>query len=181
MISAMPPSAQAYPMPPQQPAYNPFADAPTLAPPSGSQGAPQGTASRGTLADRDAFRTRLQHHFNSHDVAGTPFVLLALRMDRRDGQTGPFDFEFILDLAQNALRPQDDILVDFERERIIVLLAGSRQAESQQFFGRLKQALRSEVPDQADALVHSVAAIEVANGERFPNAEEFLTYALDEE
>lgn len=168
------------PRPPQQGFH--LADAPTI-PPSQHQVQQQGgTASRGTLADRDAFRTRLQQHFNSRDVAGTPFVLLALRMDRSQSQAErPFDFEFILDLAQNALRPQDDLVVDFERERIIVLLGDSQPDESQRFFARLKQELRSEAPGDAEQLLHAVSAIVVPNGQPFANAEEFLTYALDEE
>jgi GGDEF domain-containing protein len=152
-------------------------------PPSRQQqsgGAPE--TSRSTLADRDAFRARLQQHFNERDVAGTPFMLLALRMGRAPGQQGnPFDFESVLDFAQGALRPKDDLLVDYERERIIVLLASSDESEAQRFFSRLKRSLRQEMPERADELLQSVAAIEVPNGQPFPSAEEFLTYALDEE
>ncbi|MEM1095126.1 MAG: ATPase domain-containing protein [Bacteroidota bacterium] len=132
--------------------------------------------------DRDAFRARLQQHFHRRDVADTPFLLVAMRMDRSEGRTArPFDFEFILDLVNDSLRAQDDLLVDLERERLIVLLADSKPDEAQRFFARLKARLREEAPTQADHLLHSVSAIVVPDGRPFQNAEEFLTYALDED
>ncbi|GAB5520408.1 MAG: hypothetical protein RhofKO_26590 [Rhodothermales bacterium] len=132
--------------------------------------------------DRDAFRARLQQHFHRRDVADTPFLLVAMRMDRSEGRTArPFDFEFILDLVNDSLRAQDDLLVDLERERLIVLLADSKPDEAQRFFSRLKARLREEAPTQADHLLHSVSAIVVPDGRPFQNAEEFLTYALDED
>ncbi len=132
-------------------------------------------------SDRDAFRARLQQHFLRRDVNETPFLLVAMRMDRSEGRTArPFDFEFILDLVTESLRPQDDLLVDLERERLTVLLADSRPEQAQQFFARLKHRLREETPQQADHLLHSVSAIVVPDGRPFQNAEEFLTYALDE-
>lgn len=140
----------------------------------------QGPAST-THTDRDGFRMRLQQHFHRRDISGTPFLAIAMRMDRSDGRTArPFDFEFILDLITGALRGQDDVFVDLERERLIVLLAESRPEEAQHFFTRLKNKLREEAPQQADHLLHSVSAIVVPDGRPFQNAEEFLTYALDE-
>lgn len=131
--------------------------------------------------DRDAFRDRLQQHFLHRDVNETPFLLIAMRMDRSENRTTrPFDFEFILDLVGELLRLQDDMFVDLERERMIVLLANTRPDEAQRFFARLKNRLREEAPQQADQLLHSVSAIVVPDGRPFQNAEEFLSYALDE-
>ena len=131
--------------------------------------------------DRDAFRNRLQQHFLRRDVNDTPFLLIAMRMDRSEDRAArPFDFEFILDLVSELLREQDDMFVDLDRERLIVLLADSRPEEAQRFFARLKNRLRDEAPQQADHLLHSVSAIVVPDGRPFQNAEEFLTYALDE-
>ncbi len=111
----------------------------------------------------------------------TPFLLVAMRMDRSEERTArPFDFEFILDLVSELLRDQDDMLVELDRERLIVLLADSRPEAAQQFFAQLKNRLRDEAPQQADHLLHSVSAIVVPDGRPFQNAEEFLTYALDE-
>jgi hypothetical protein len=124
---------------------------------------------------------RLQQHFLRRDVNGTPFLLIAMRMDRSQERSArPFDFEFILDLVSEVLRDQDDMFVDLDRERLIVLLADSRPEAAQRFFAQLKNRLREEAPQQADHLLHSVSAIVVPDGRPFQNAEEFLTYALDE-
>ncbi len=131
--------------------------------------------------DREAFRARLQQQFLRQDVDQTPFLLIAMRMDRPDGDTSrPFDFDVIVDLVSESLREQDDVLVDLERERLIVMLAESRPDASQPFFARLKQRLREETPHQADYLMRSVSAIVIPNGEPFTAAGEFLAYALDE-
>lgn len=134
-----------------------------------------------THTDREGFRMRLQQHFHRRDISGTPFLAIAMRMDRSEGRTArPFDFEFILDLITGSLRDQDDVFVDLERERLIVLLAESRPEEAQHFFTRLKNKLREDAPQQAEHLLHSVSAIVVPDGRPFQSAEEFLTYALDE-
>ncbi|NNF59146.1 MAG: hypothetical protein HKN04_13000 [Rhodothermaceae bacterium] len=134
-----------------------------------------------SYTDRAGFSTLLQQHFVQREVADTPFLLLAMRMDRGDGRgSRPFDFEFILDLVHEALREQDAMLADMEQERLVVLLGNSRPEEAQAFFSRLKNRLRQDAPQQADHLLHSVSAIVVPDGKPFQNAEEFLTYALDE-
>lgn len=132
-------------------------------------------------ADRDAFRLRLQRHFEGRDAGARPFLLLAMRMDRSGGKTTrPFDFEFIIDLVADTLRTDDDMLIGATDERLVVLLADSRPEEAQGFFARLKNRLRAEAPDQADHLLHAVSAIVVPDGRPFQSAEEFLAYALDE-
>ncbi len=137
---------------------------------------------RTSHTDREAFRTRLQKEFLRHNIDHTPFVLIAMRMVRPGVTEGrPFDFDFILDLVTESLRDQDDVFVDLDRERLIVMLAESGADASPPFFGRLKQRLREEAPRQADALMQSVSAIVVPNGRPFRTAEEFLTYAMDED
>lgn len=134
-----------------------------------------------TLTDRAAFRDLLQRHFLQRDLNDTPFLLLAMRMDRTNQKTvRPFEFEFILDLVSESLREQDAMLADMEQERLVVLLANSRPEEAQNFFSQLKNRLRQDTPQQADHLLHSVSAIVVPDGRPFQTAEEFLSYALDE-
>ncbi len=131
--------------------------------------------------DRVAFRVRLQQHFLRRAVNGTPFLLIAMRMDRREDQrVRPFDFDFLQDLIATALQEEDDLLVDLDQERLIVLLGNRPAAEAQAFFGQLKNRLRDEAPHQSDYLLHSVSAIVVPDGRPFDTAEEFLTYALDQ-
>lgn len=148
--------------------------------------APQATTStpaydQSSHTDREAFRMRLQQQYLRRDVTETPFLLIAMRMDRTEERTArPFDFEFILDLVSELLREEDDMFAALDDERLIVLLAESGPDAAQQFFTRLKDRLREEAPHQADHLLHSVSAIVVPGGRPFQNAEEFLTYAMDE-
>ncbi|QXD16464.1 hypothetical protein GQ464_005805 [Rhodocaloribacter litoris] len=161
----------------------PEAPAPEPPPSEGETTGPEAfpPAEEITYEDREAFRDRLQQHFDQRDRDATPFLLLALRMDRSRGKTRPFDFEFILDLVSESLREQDAMLADTEKERLVVLLGDSRPEEAQRFFSRLKDRLRQEAPQQADHLLHAVSAIVVPDGRPFQNADEFLTYALDED
>ncbi len=131
--------------------------------------------------NREAFREKLQQQFSNRDVLHQPFLLLALRMDRSaQSAVRPFDFDFLMDLVGEELRPNDDMLANIDMERLVVYLADSRPEEAQSFFTRLKDRLRQESPMQADHLLHSVSAIVVPDGRPFQNASEFLTYALDE-
>ncbi len=131
--------------------------------------------------DRASFLRRLEARFEKRETKKEPFLLLAMRMDRGDEKAiRPFDFDFLMDLVQEALRSVDDILIDVDHERLVVCLANSRPEDAQSFFARLKSSLRKETPLQADHLLHSVSAIVVPDGRPFESAEEFLIYALDE-
>ncbi|RMF64906.1 MAG: hypothetical protein D6746_01055 [Bacteroidetes bacterium] len=131
--------------------------------------------------DREAFRDRLQQHFVQRDQDATPFLLLAMRMDQSEGAVRPLAFDFLMDLVSETLRDEDAMLADTEKERLVVLLGNSRPEEAQYFFSRLKNRLRQEAPEQADHLLHAVSAIVVPDGRPFRTADEFLTYALDED
>jgi archaellum biogenesis ATPase FlaH len=131
-------------------------------------------------SDRVTFRNRLQQHFLDREDDASPFLLLAMRMDHTADQSRPFDFDFIMDLVSESLRPQDDMLISPDNERLVVLLADSKPEEAQGFFARLKNRLRVDAPSQADHLLHAVSAIVVPDGRPFQSADEFLIYALDE-
>ena len=75
----------------------------------------------------------------------------------------------------------DGILVDFQDQRLIVLLAQSLPDVARRFFVRLKIRLFEAAPQQAQAYLDTVSAIVVPNGESFQNAEDFLAVALEEE
>jgi KaiC/GvpD/RAD55 family RecA-like ATPase len=130
-------------------------------------------------SDRGPFRDRLQNFFTDREDENNPFLLLAMRMDQTS-ESGPVDFEFIIDLVADSLRPQDDMLISAINERLVVLLAESKPEEAQGFFARLKNRLRADAPQQADHLLHAVSAIVVPDGRPFQSADEFLTYAMDE-
>ena len=166
------------PAEPVQEAPRPEAPAPAAPSRFGVRG-DEGNEQR--YSDRDAFRRRLERHFATREEGARPFLLLAMRMDRSgDKASRPFDFEFIIDLVADTLRPHDDMLIGSADERLVVLLADSRPEEAQGFFARLKNRLRVDAPGQADHLLHAVSAIVVPDGRPFQSADEFLSYALDE-
>ncbi len=176
---APPPSSFA---PPSQSA--PVSQAPPQVQPPMQQAPPPAVPDAETehsYADRSAFTQRLQGYFAARSTGADPFLLLALRMDRPEKKAArPFDFDFLMDLVREELRRGDDMLVDAESERLIILLGNSRSEQAQRFFARLKDRLRKESPVQADHLLHAVSAIVVPDGTPFDTAEEFLNYALDE-
>ena len=128
--------------------------------------------------DRAGFARVLARHFGRRHADGTPFVVVAIRLEA--GSTaGPLRFEFLTDLVVEALGPTDQVLVAARRERLVVLLAGSTDEAAAAFFARLKQRLRDEAPYQSEGLLHAISAILVPNGEPFLSAEDLLAYALD--
>jgi KaiC/GvpD/RAD55 family RecA-like ATPase len=132
--------------------------------------------------ERDAFRARLDRQFERRERGGTPFLLLAMRLDRDgNGATRPFDFEFIIDLVTDSLRSQDSVLVKPDTERLVVWLADSTPDDAQDFFARLRRTLEAEAPQRAGQLLHAVSAIVVPDGRPFQTGGEFLAYALDED
>lgn len=129
--------------------------------------------------DRAAFQTRLAQLFERRGDGETSFLLIAMRMDRSEPRSRPFDFDFIFDLTIDALGPDDDVLADMEHERLIVLLTDRHPDEAQRFFGRLRRRLHDQAPKEAEQLLHSVSAIVVPDGRPFEAASAFVDYALD--
>ncbi len=171
-----PPASPQHPVQPPAPPQHPVQ--PPAPPPRDSESDEDPNA---RYADRTRFETRLSPLFAQRDEASRPFLLLALRMDQKDGTSArPFDFDFLMDLVREELRAEDDMLVQPERERLVIFLADSPADQAQRFFARLKDRLRSESPVQADHLLHSVSAIVVPDGKPFESVSDFLTYALDE-
>ncbi len=162
------------PAPPQQPPPPPVSKTPPRAAPDEDPNA--------RYVDRTRFEKRLSPLLAQRGDTSRPFLLLALRMDQAGGTSArPFDFDFLMDLVREELRPEDDMLVQPERERLVIYLADSPADQAQRFFARLKDRLRSESPVQADHLLHSVSAIVVPDGKPFESVSDFLTYALNEE
>ena len=125
-------------------------------------------------ADRDAFSLRLQQFFHRHAVAGRPFLVLVLRNDQARG----LDLKPLGTCIVPMLDDDDDYLL--HGERLVVVLAGQQTEDAHRFFARLKQRLRHQMPDQADAYLHRVTAVVLANGGRFQSAEELLSIILEE-
>ena len=129
--------------------------------------------------NRDAFGLRLQQQYHQYAVNETPFLLIAMRSDSLAAPL--LDFSLFHECVGKLLTHQDDWLVDFQDQRLIVLLAQSLPDVDQRLFARLKVRLFEAAPEQAQAYLHTVSAIVVPNGESFQNAEDFLAVALEEE
>lgn len=178
-VDTTPPVPLSAPEPPPRPVPEPAA-----APSEPAEDAGVETPSEAPVpdAEREEFGARLENQFQRRERGGVPFLLIAMRLVREDnGATGPFDFEFIIDLVSDSLRSQDSFLVKPDAERLVVWLADSQPDEAQDFFARLRSTLEAEAPQRADQLLHAVSAIVVPDGRPFPTAAEFLSYALDEE
>lgn len=131
------------------------------------------------FTDVTAFATLLDEEFKRRDQDGTPFILIAMRMDKRENRKArPFDFEFILDLVTESLQETDHLLVNPEKERLVILRTSPKK-DAQNFFSELMEKLRAEAPQQAEQMLRSVSAIVVPDGKPFKNAQEFLAYAMD--
>lgn len=128
--------------------------------------------------DRDAFGLRLQQHYHQHAVNDTPFLLIAMRDDGR--ATHELDFDTLYACASKLFTDEADWLVDLDQRRLVVLLAPGYLNDARLFFTRLKLRLLEAAPRQAEAYLHAISAITIANGAPFQNAEDFLTVALEE-
>jgi KaiC/GvpD/RAD55 family RecA-like ATPase len=140
-----------------------------------------GQADSKDYTNRAAFLSSLEAAFQHRDQTGSGhFVVIAMRMDRGEGRkVRPFDFEFILDLVTESLRGSDQLLVNHERERLLILRTNIQGEDSQSFFTELMEQMRQEAPQQAEHLLRSVSAIVVPDGKPFKTAAEFLSYAMD--
>ncbi|HYE58468.1 MAG TPA: ATPase domain-containing protein [Rhodothermales bacterium] len=134
--------------------------------------------------DRGAFARLLDEQFRLRNVQGTPFLLVAMRIEQSGSRANPFGFEFVTDLMTDALRAQDAMLADPHGERLVALLPGAQPEEAGALFTRFKARLREEAPGQAETLLNMVSAIvlrngEATTGEAFRNADAVLAYVLD--
>lgn len=128
---------------------------------------------------REEFAARLQPYFEQRESGEAPFLLVAMRMEPQARQS-PFDFETVSDVVTDTMRPQDDVYIDAEAERLVVVLNDTRSEDQQPFFAALKQRLRDQVPQQAETLLQAVSAFVVPDGQPFSSANDFLRYVLDQ-
>ncbi len=122
----------------------------------------------------EQFRQKLAQAFANK--ASQPFFLVALRLN----PTGaPIDFQYLAELVHTATRRIDEVYIDPAKQRIIIYMPASTQADVRQFFHRLSTLLRQRFPEQGDLLERSVASIVAPDGEPFQDADAFLNFVLE--
>jgi len=126
--------------------------------------------------DENALHVFKQHLEEAFRQRGNyPFMLVALRANHAyEG----FDFPLLVKVVESILRKQDEVYIDWEKQRIIIFMPYSTPTDVRQFFHQLSLTLRKESPEQGDLFVRSVASLVAPNGEPFPNAAEFLEFVL---
>jgi KaiC/GvpD/RAD55 family RecA-like ATPase len=181
------PQAMPYAAPVSVPAFDasPYGQAAPVYEPTGMASAGMAARTRAEVThDRSAFGRLLDEQFRLRNAQGTPFMLVAMRIEQGGSRAHPFGFEFITDLMGDALRAQDIVLADPHGERLVALLPGAQPEEAGALITRFKARLREEAPQHAEALLNAASAIvgrngEFPNGEAFRSADAVLAYVLD--
>lgn len=158
------PSAPA-PDPAPMPAFGSMGDLPSFAPLGASPPSPEA-----------AFRTALDAAFAAQQ-SGTPFVIVALRMEPTAPESGFFG---AVEAALRAsLRPADQILVDGARKRAIVLLPEAGPDAATALFTGLQSHLTSTIGADAERVRQAIGAVTIPNGQPFQAAADLLAYAYE--
>ncbi|MBT8399613.1 MAG: hypothetical protein KJO98_03990 [Rhodothermia bacterium] len=131
--------------------------------------------------DRSRFTEELQLYFEDYESSGTPFVLVAMRMEDAYDRTDLDEFELISRIVEDSLDREDSIFVDPGTERMIIILGQENGGVAQDLFARIKNRMRAEMPQQSEQLMNAVSAVVVKNGSPFVTASEFLSYILDDD
>ena len=173
------PRPAAPPHPPAQ-AAPVAAPAPPTAPAPGAGGplpafAPLGVPAAPAPSPAEIFQTSLDAAFNARD-AGTPFLVVALRMEPAQPQAAHFGS--VETGLRAASRETDRVLVDAVRKRAIVLLPSSGPEAGQVLFAGLQAHLRAALGAEADAVLGAIGAVTVPNGQPFGSSRELLDYAF---
>ncbi len=134
-----------------------------------------------TFEDRPTFTEELQLYFEDYETSGTPFVLVAMRMEDAYDRNDPDEFGSVSRVVEDSLHREDSMFIDPGTERIIIILGEENGGAAQQLFARIKDRMRTEMPEHADLMMNAVSAVVVKNGSPFVTASEFLAYVLDED
>ncbi|OZC01898.1 RAD55 family ATPase [Rubricoccus marinus] len=125
---------------------------------------------------RAATRQALDSAFAARDY-GTPFLIVAARMER--SQPESVSFETVTDGLRAALPSGGTLYADSARLRSLLVLPGADASGAQQIFATLQQHLQKHLGQQAEATLQAVAAITVPDGQPFGSAEELWNYAVE--
>ena len=123
------------------------------------------------------FRAALDAAFAGR-AAGTPFVVVALRIDPASPDAEHFE---TLDAGlRSALRGADEVLVDGPRKRAAVVLPDSGAEAGQALFSRLQSHIRTALGAQSESVLQSIAAVTLVDGQPFQTAADLLAYAIED-
>ena len=125
---------------------------------------------------RIAFVRAFNSALAEHETAGTPFLAVALRVP--DGHPAGRRFHFVIEAVRRSLGPDETLLADEDRRRLVVLLRAEGKGGAQPLFGAIRAHLHASTVE-AEHVMKTVSAVLIPNGAPFPNATEFLIHAFD--
>ena len=137
--------------------------------------APLGAAAPPAAPDA-GFRPALDRAFAAR-ATGTPFQVVALRMDPATPAAAHFDA--VEAGLRAALRLGDEALVDAARKRAAVVLPASGPEAGQALFASLQAHLRAALGPEAESVLQGVAAVTVSDGQPFQSAGDLIAYAVE--
>lgn len=182
--------------PPKPPPTDPFEYALSGPPPSPEPSLTRSTAAESPAADRPqagffklaslfelrearpGSRERFVSVFDAaRSERGRPFLAIALRMPV--ASTAALHFPIVVEGVRAELRPEDALLADEDRRRLVIVLPGRSAEEARALLARLRDHLR-EWTDDAEEVLRSISAFIAPDGQPFHDAEAFLARAFDE-
>ncbi|MFN3596598.1 MAG: RAD55 family ATPase [Rubricoccaceae bacterium] len=120
----------------------------------------------------DAFAHALDAAFAGRTADGTPFLVVALRME--PGTPPAVHFPLIV---EGVCAGEDRLcLSDEARCRAVVLLPGAAADEAQALFGALQQHLHAQLGERSAEALQAIGAVTLPNGEPFTDAQALLGY-----
>ena len=157
----------AFPLSPSQPFQLPPPAALPTFKPLGRRPAP---------SPADAFRAALGSAFEAR-AGGAGFLVVALRMEPEAPEAAHFpEVEAGL---RSALDADASLLVDAERKRAIVLLPSPGPDAGPHLFDALQVHLGAALGDEAEAVLASIGAVTVPDGQPFTSAPDLMAYAFE--
>ena len=135
------------------------------------------------VIEHEIFFSRLQHLFKERELSYyDPFLLVALRVESDQIELdGEIVLENLLEVISDIVEDEDHVLVDLERERIILVLTNRGSDSIQDVFELLQSLLKEQSPDLAEMLPKAISAVVASDGHPFESPDEFLAYALEGE
>ena len=126
------------------------------------------------------FYDHLQSCFRRYKDNSEDFLLVAIRLEHNENKVVPsILFELLVPAVQRAMRVQDRLFVDMDRERLIILMPSTDAEYVSLFFETLQQSTSEEDAHLGENLLNAFTAIVVPNGQPFGDADEFMEYVLE--
>jgi hypothetical protein len=122
-------------------------------------------------------RARFVAAFDTARRDRRPFLAIALHMAA--GASGAAEFPAVEQGIRAALGPDDTLLTDPDRLRLVAVLPGRGAEAARPLFARLVDYLREHVAE-AETVGHGISVLAAPDGRPFQRAAAFLTATFDE-